>query len=609
MYLKVVFKRTNKEGHRVMQYRMVESYRTNGTVKHQNILHLGTLEELPEPEQKKELGRRIDEIIKERVMGRVGIFNSADLKVEELANAFAKEIIEKNKIDVSQSKSYELIDTDAISHHDIVEIGSEWLCKQALDQLHFQEALKTCNWPDEDIQLAYTHIISRAVNPASELATAGWIKQNSGICELTGYPVEKITKDKLYGISHKLYSIKDALEKHLSTKTNELFDLDDKIIIYDLTNTYFEGRMEHSELAKFGRSKEKRNDAKLIVLGLVINEQGFIKYSRIFEGNMSDSKSMLTLVEELSVSTSAQNRKPTIVMDAGIASEDNLTLLKTNGYDYMCVSRSQKTNYKIDTSTTPATITDKKGQTITLKKVKIEENEDTFIEVHSQAKALKEQSMNKLFKERFIKGLEEINEGLTKKRGTKTVEKVSERIGRLKQKYPSINKHFEITLEKENEIVKQIKYQENQSPKNEGYYLLRTTLDSNQEEIQWKIYNVIREVEATFRVLKTDLDLRPVYHKTDQASKAHLHLGILAYWLVSTIRYQLKKENINTQWSDIVKTMNTQKIVTTKLQGPNNLQIKIRKCSIPNQQVEQIYKKLGYKSKPFNQRKFVVPPN
>lgn len=149
--------------------------------------------------------------------------------------------------------------------------------------------------------------------------TASYIKENSAICELTGYDKDKVTKDKLYEISKELYYIKDQLESYLSNKTNELFDLDDKIILYDLTNTYFEGRMLNSKKARFGRSKEKRKDAKLIVLAIVINREGFLKYSNIFRGNMADSKTLKALVETIGKATSLSQRKPVVVMDAGIA--------------------------------------------------------------------------------------------------------------------------------------------------------------------------------------------------------------------------------------------------------------------------------------------------
>ena len=151
-----------------------------------------------------------------------------------------------------------------------------------------------------------------------------WIKENSAVCELTGYDPEKITKDKLYGISKKLYEEKSGLENHLSRCTNDLFKLQDKIILYDLTNTYFEGRMKNSQIAKFGRSKEMRKDAKLIVLAVIINGEGFLKYSDIFEGNTSDCSTLKAVITVLNQRAGYTSVKPIIVMDAGIATEDNI---------------------------------------------------------------------------------------------------------------------------------------------------------------------------------------------------------------------------------------------------------------------------------------------
>jgi len=108
--------------------------------------------------------------------------------------------------------------------------------------------------------------------------------------------------------------------------------------------------------------------------------------------------------------------------------------------------------------------------------------------------------------------------------------------------------------------------------------------------------------------LKTDLDLRPIYHKTDDASMAHLHLGMLAYWLVATIRYQLKQKGVNSDWREIVRTMNTQKCVTTSVVNINDETISVRQCTEPNQQVKRIYDLLNYKYFPFVRKKSVVPP-
>ena len=174
--------------------------------------------------------------------------------------------------EVAKAKRKRMADVDTIRHRDVKEIGSEWMAYQAWQQLGIEERLLSLHWSKEQVQLATTQIVSRAVYSASELEMSRWIQENSAICE--------IIQDKLYQSAHNLYRVKDELEQHLSNRTNELFDLDDKIILYDQTNTYFEYRMQDSEIAKYGRSKEQRNDAKLIVLTLVINLEGFTAQSQ-----------------------------------------------------------------------------------------------------------------------------------------------------------------------------------------------------------------------------------------------------------------------------------------------------------------------------------------
>ncbi len=564
MFLKVIFKTKKSTGERIKNYRLCESYRYDNTVRHHTILHLGSLEDLPDIDQKKALTLRINDLVRQSHTGEQDLFKPQDKVVEKLAQKYFAEIKEKERLDIAAGKDYHRIDTDTVENKNIREAGTEWLCLQALEQLNISAFLRKEDWKEEQIQLALTHIISRAAYPASELRTSEWIKQNSSVCELTGYPIEKITKDKLYEISKSLYKVKENLEKHLSKRTNELFDLDDKIILYDLTNTYFEGSMRRSKIAQFGKSKEKRNDARLVVLAVVINTEGFLKYSQIFEGNTSDCTTLEKIITELCARTSSTERHPIVVLDAGIATEDNLKLLKKNKFDYMCVSRSGMSKYSVDISSSPIKILDKKEQPITLQKVTVENSSDIWLRVHSWGKALKESGMNSRFSQRFEQGLSQIKESLSKKSGVKKQEKVWERIGRLKTKYPSIHKHYDIETEANNKgIITNITWKQKPLDKKEGYYLLRTTLTEKDEQVQWTIYNIIREIEATFRTLKTDLDLRPIFHKKDEPSMAHLHLGLLAYWVVNTIRYQLKQKGIKNEWRDIVRIMNTQKIVTT----------------------------------------------
>ncbi|GAF02016.1 transposase [Saccharicrinis fermentans DSM 9555 = JCM 21142] len=135
---------------------------------------------------------------------------------------------------------------------------------------------------------------------------------------------------------------------------------------------------------------------------------------------------------------------------------------------------------------------------------------------------------------------------------------------------------------------------------------MRTSLENYDEDVLWSFYNTTREIEASFRVLKTDLDLRLVYHKTDSSTMAHLHLGLLAYWVVNTIRYQLKSKGINHGWKEFVRIMNTQKAVTATAQNVENQTISIRRCYEPNEKVKQLYDALKYKYPPFTRKKSVV---
>ncbi len=629
-------------------YRLVESYRDlHDKICHRTILNAGYLDEL-NTDQLNSIQKILTEKVKNVDNPLFEAPYSNDAVVLHFVEDFYNRMITEKRIDVlldtpkkkpySKGKDLEIIDLNSVRNKDVKEIGAEWMSYQATEQLQIRSFLETQGWSQDDIKLAQTHIISRAVYPASENETARWIKENSAICEITGYDIEKVTKDRLYNISKKLFAQKENLEQHLSLRTNELFDIEDKIMLYDLTNTYFEGRKQGSDLAKFGRSKEKRSDAKLVVLALVINPEGFIKYSSVLEGNMSDPSTLEAMINKLRVKTSISAKKALVVIDAGIATEDNLIMIKEKGYDYMCVTRSSMKNYGVEADAPTVTVTDNKKQKIELCRVKSDKSTDYFLKVESHAKELKERSMNEQFRQRFEEGLQKIADSLSKKSGVKQLDKVHERIGKLKQKYPSIQRYFDIEIETKEEIP--TKKKQNSKPKDNqeilenqpiettkiqiatvikwsikpdveinarsGVYFLRTTVEGDSEELLWQCYNVIREIEATFRVLKTDLDLRPIYHQKDENTMAHLHLGLLAYWIVNTVRFQLKKQGINSGWREIVRTMNTQKAVTTLAQNHVEEVIKIRRCSEPNQHVLKIYNALKYKYAPYKKKKSVV---
>ena len=622
MFIKTIVKTDKKSGIRYEYYRLCEGYRIGKSVRHRTIVSMGKLEGIDTKEDRKFLA----DAIESRIKGERHLFDlNLKPEIEKYANEFSIRIITEKLLDVSPSVSqsinspqktttdYQTIDVNSLHHEDVREIGTEWLCKQTVDKLGLSDFFsEKLSFSESNVNQSIMHIISRAVYPASEHKTAQWIKENSTISSLCDVPLNKVSRHKLYNISQQLYKHKSQIEKYLSVKTNELFDLQDRIIFYDLTNTFFEGRKQGSKIAKFAKSKEKRSDCKIVALAAVINAEGFLKYSRIYQGNIGDSKTLDKTISELSQHTSKTGRKPIIVMDAGIITEDNTEMLKAKGYHYIAVSRSKLKNYKaIKPDADKIIVFDKREHPIELKMVEKQGCTDNYLYIKSQQKAVKEASMNEHFSQRYEQDLDNIAAALSKKGGVKKYDKVCERIGRLKERYPTANKHYKIEVvpDEKHEKAIAIKWSKNQiKPKsNEGVYFIRTSLKTEQEQTLWTIYNTLTEIEATFRVLKTDLSLRPVFHKTDNNVEAHLFLGLLAYQLVATIRHQLKTKNINDDWRNIIRKMNTQKEVSSLITKKSGTKIRTKKCSSPTKNVRQIYDALGLKYQPYFLQKSVVP--
>ena len=609
MFIKSVPKTDRSTGKTYTYYRLCESYRLGNSIRHRNILSLGSLDELTEPVHLKLLADRIEQLTK----GLSTIFDPGNTVVEKLAQTFYREIVDKKLLDrVNTEEStpeFHQVDIGSIEFDHIREIGSEWMCRQALTQLDIEQCLLECGFEKEDIPLAMAHLISRAVSPASEHATAQWMKDNSAVCELYGIHAQDISYHQLYRISRLFYKHKTRIETWLSKRTSGLFNLQDKIVLYDLTNTYFEGRKLGSRLAMFGNSKEKRSDARIITLALVVNAEGFVKYSQIYRGNIADPDTMEGTLKSLSQHV-GEGPRPMVVIDAGISTDKNLERIREKGYDYLCVSRSRVKDYKaVLEDGKPVIMKDKRDNPIEMLLVSEEGSEDTLLYVRSEQKARKELSMHEHFTTHFEEGLKQIQHGIQRKGGTKKSDKVWERIGRLKQKYPSAHRYYKINLEiGENNIATNLTWQKivPATRKEEGVYFLRTSLKEIDEKTFWLIYNTIREIEATFRVLKADLRMRPVFHQSDENTMAHLNLAVIAYQMVNTIRYQLKSKGIHYSWSNIVRIMNSQKVVTASMLDKQGRKILIRKCSKPEPNVKEIYDALGYKQYPFIKKSLPV---
>lgn len=617
MFVKPISVPNRKTGKRYTYYRLCESYRLGNAVRHRAILNLGKLEGLPNRADHKLLADRIEQIVYKRPS--LFVLQIPE-KVENLAQHFASIIINKGLLDIpngtpvrsngedERDHDYQEVDVNSLEHNNAREIGAEWLCKQALDELGLGRYLGELSWKERWIKMAMIYITARAVFPASERKTEDWLRINSGLSELYGIEPEGISRHHLYKVSKMLYRNKEEIEKWMARRMGEIFAPEDKIILYDLTNLYFEGEKKDSEKARFGRSKERRNDARLMALGLVIDTMGFIRYSHIYAGNIKDSETLKQTITDMEGRYSTKGHRPVIVIDAGIATEENLKMLRGEKREYVCVSLAKMKECQIEEIEEEGKrLTDRKGNEIFARWVEAEGYEDSVLYVKSKQKELKERSMEEKFSKRYEEGLKAIKQGIERKGGIKRIEKVYERLGRLKERYPSVNRMYKVKIKAKDGIATGIEWERVEEVKVPGAYFIRTTLKGKDEETIWKIYNTLREIEATFRVLKSDLKMRPVFHQEDLYSEAHIYGSILAYMVVNTIRNKLKTKGIRDDWSNIVRTMNTHKVITSEMKTRTGRTIYIKKCSKPIIRVREIYQALNYKEYPFWQKKSVLP--
>ena len=610
MFIRQVKKQRNPNSGIFYQYNLVQSARIEGKVRQRIILYLGSDELLASPSNRK----TVLAILKSRIYGQQELYpENVAPELLALAERYYQKYLIKyppnDPVSTLRSPSlppdekkaaYEQVDVSAVSCSESRTFGCEYLCTQILQKLGLADYLKKLEWEPDDRKLALISIAARAIFSASEYKTAQYLADNSDLCACLVYENESVSHKQLYRIADKLYEEKENLDAYLYDRINHMFNLEDKLVIFDLSNTYFEGRKEDSQLAQYGRSKEKRNDCKQVVFTGVINAEGFIRHSRIYEGNMSDSGSMEDMLEDLE-RHSKKGQNKTIVIDAGIATQENLDMIASKGYKYVCVARSKLQDYEAHLSGEKTIqLTDREQKQVALKIIRPAEGKDTWMYVKSDAKVLKEQSMDNKIRARFLQDMEQIERGIHLKGGTKTLARVWERIGRVKQKYPGIAKQYDINVaeQKPDEKTRQRKAATKAagvtwrlkapSAQDHGVYFIRTNYEHPEEKELWNIYNTIREVEATFRCLKSDLNIRPIYHQNDNRIKSHIYLTILAYQLVNTIRYMLKQKNIHYDWNNIVRIMNTHVIQTILLPTPSKT-IHIRKPAQPGEKVISIY--------------------
>ena len=610
MFIRKTKKNDPKTQKSYFTYQLIESVRTARGPRQRILLSLGSTLELPE-EEHKNLANCIEEIIS----GNKSLFPYPE-HIERLAKLYASQVVRRLSEPQEQSKDPETvepkqnfvtIDVDSIEKSEPRTVGAEHLMLQMVKQLQLPEKLQELGLSNTEVSIALGSIIARAVSPDSERSTYNWLCKDSGLEELLSFDFKKSSLDRLYQISDKLLAHKNPLETYLENVEQKFHGYKSTIALYDLTNTYMEGQAKSNPKAAHGVSKEKRSDCPLVTMGLVMNEHGFLNRTSILPGNASEPKTLESMIESLNVQQSLF--KPTIILDAGIATKDNLAWLRDKGYTYVVSARQDAPSLELEGDMVSV------GDRSNCVKAALIKSEDTseekWLYCESEAKAAVATEMKQSFRTRFEEALKQLADGLTRPKAHKKFTKVVERVGRLKEKHKNISGCYEVTVTPSEDGINAASVtwkviDAKMSDKLTGSYFLRTNLVEMEAKELWQLYNTLQGVEDAFRFMKSSLGLRPVYHQKEHRVDGHLWITILAYHLIQNCLYQLKKQGLNYEWKTIRKILFSRIRVTMRAKTKEEKTFYCRSTTKAEGDQIAIYRALGLSSSILRSKKTTI---
>ncbi|MBT5268990.1 MAG: IS1634 family transposase [Candidatus Marinimicrobia bacterium] len=615
MFIRRTAIKSRRTGDSYFTHRLVESIRTEKGVRQRTLLNLGVNFPFPR-ENWSDLSSRIEEIItgQNRLIALDSELETAAQRYSALLIKAQSRVCEsiQDNTDLS-SPDFHRVDLNSLEHLRPRSVGVEHIALSTLQKLGLDKRLQEYGLTSPQLNAAIGVVIARLTKPGSERSTHNWLQNHSGLGELLGWDFGRTSLTRLYEVSDQLLRHKDALEQFLFQQERKLFDFEETIVLYDLTNTYFEGQGANNPKAENGRSKEKRSDCPLVTLGLVLDGSGFPMKSNILAGNISEPGTLATILENLEqkVYPTEKSRKstdeseekqlvltgvPTVVMDAGIASEDNIKWLVEHGHHYIVVSRKRHREFDSELA---VLIKDTPSGQVKAQRVVNKNTGEVELYCHSHGREKKETAILDRCSKRYEEGLEKMAAGLKKKRGCRDTDKIHQRLGRLKEKHARAAQNYEVTVEVDQAISKVVSITWSQTKtlsatlSHPGVYCLRTNQKQWDESTIWNTYTMLTDLEGVFRSLKSELGLRPVYHQIEKRVDGHLFISLLAYHIVHSIRYQLKGKGIHDSWESLRTRLSGQERITSAMKLENGQQVHIRKSSRPEPRQQIIYDALG----------------
>jgi len=605
MFIRRTQTRNRDSGESYYTYRLVRSERVGGKVKQLTLLNLGRYFDVEQPYWPS-LCVRVEELL----AGQAS-FLPMDLPaaVERHAQRIAAQLVARQSKPSAEATEppaegdIQSVDVDSLDLVRPRTVGVEQAALWAMGQVDFNGLLKGMGLSGPQRATVLGSIIGRMAAPGSELATFHWLTERSGLGELLDVDFEAMSLARLYRISDRLLASKTAIEAALFDRVSDLFGLSTTITLYDLTNTYFEGEMVSNPKAKRGHSKEKRSDCPLVTLAMVLDGSGFVRRSEVFPGNVSEGSTLETMLTELKAPTGAL-----VVMDRGIATEENVQWLLEHGYRYLVVSRERKRRFDPEQS---KIIENASGEKLHLERVLSDDGKEVRLYCFSERRAKKEEAINERFMARFEEQLKGIADGLSKPRTTKNINKLWERIGRLKAKSRGVGQHYTIELipDAKGENAVELRWTRSATDGSQlthpGVYCLRSSETQWDEEVLWRTYSMLTDLEAVFRSLKSELGMRPVFHHKEQRVDGHLFITVLAYQFVQIIRRTLHDHDIHFSWTRIRQLLGGQVRVTAVLNRPDGHTLHVRKATRPEGGHLDICKALDMDTRPGGIQKMI----
>jgi len=480
-------------------------------------------------------------------------------------------------------------------------LGCELVAHKFWRQVGLDGILQELGFSSYERAISQQMVAARLIEPGAEAASWEWIRQSSTLRELTGE--EKTGHNQFYQIADRLLEHSADIEARLYSHIRTLFQPATTLCLFDLTNTYFEGSYPTSTIAKFGKSKEKRSDCKLVSLAVAVDDNQFPMYSRIYSGSQSEPQTLPQVLDDLEDRQKKngilETCKMILVMDKGIASKDNCRLIRERGHDYVIAYRGNAVERYASEFAQPRegfqTIPKRAGGTVDVRKIMEEDGTCSVLCVSNDRKK-KEDSIDGSRENKIELCLLAVKESIQKGR-LKNRDQVMMKLGRIQEKYSSLFQYYTIkVISDERGQCSDLKWkcsqEMEQKRERNGNYVLNTTLTHLEASEIWYHYTSLTKVEGAFRDLKSNLGFRPVHHHSQKRVEGHLFVSVMAYTLLNMIEKSMVRHGDKSTWSTIKRRLRSHTRAVVKVNRGEEWSEQLVSGQ-PSKEQRAIYEKLG----------------